>query len=64
MYVCVPYACQMSREAEEDIRSPGTGITDGCKLLCGYWEVNPGPLEQLVLFTTEPSLQPEKNTGI
>jgi hypothetical protein len=33
-------------------------ITDGCELLCGYWELNAGPLEgQSVLLTTEPSLQ-------
>ena len=41
------------------IRSPGTGVTDTCVLLCGYWELNPGPLEdQPVLLTAEPSLQP------
>jgi hypothetical protein len=27
--------------------------------LCGYWELNPGPLaEQQMLLTAEPSLQP------
>ena len=34
-------------------------IIDGCELLCGCWELNPGPLEEpMVLLTTEPSLQP------
>ena len=34
-------------------------ITDGCEPPCGCWELNSGPLEeQLVLLTTEPSLQP------
>jgi hypothetical protein len=32
---------------------------DNCKLPCGCWELNSGPLEeQLVFFTAEPSLQP------
>jgi hypothetical protein len=40
-------------------RSPGTGVTDRCELLCGCWELNPGPLEgQLVCLTAGPSLQP------
>lgn len=25
-------------------KSPGTGVTDGCELLCGFWGQNPGPL--------------------
>jgi hypothetical protein len=34
-------------------------ITDGCEPPCGCWELNLGPLEEvLVLLTTEPSLQP------
>jgi hypothetical protein len=34
-------------------------ITDGCELPCVCWELNSAPLEeQLVLLTTEPSLQP------
>ncbi|KAL6074356.1 hypothetical protein STEG23_012106, partial [Scotinomys teguina] len=40
-------------------RSPGTGVTDSCELPCGFWDLNPGPLEeQPVLLTAEPSLQP------
>jgi hypothetical protein len=32
------------------------GVTDSCELPYGYWESNPGPLEeQSVLSTTEPS---------
>lgn len=31
---------------------------DGCKLTCGYWEPNPGLLqEQCVLLIADPSLQ-------
>jgi GMP synthase-like glutamine amidotransferase len=30
---------------------PGTGAMDGCEAQCGYWELNPGPLqEQQVLL--------------
>ena len=36
----------------------GTGVTDSCELPCKRWELNPGPLEQSVLLSTEPSLQP------
>ena len=28
---------------EEDVTSPGTGITGGCEWSCGCWELNPGP---------------------
>ena len=43
------------------VQSHGTGATDSCKLPCGCWDLNPGPLEeQPVLLTTEPSLQLQK----
>ena len=39
---------------EEGIRSPGTGVTDGCEPPYGYWESNLGPLEeQQVLLKAE-----------
>ena len=42
------------------VRSPGTRVTDGCKMTCGCWELNWGPLkEQPVLLTAEPSLHPQ-----
>lgn len=32
-------------------------VTDSRELLCGCWELNPGPLEKhTVLLTTEPSV--------
>ena len=31
---------------EEAIRSPGTGVTDGCEQLCGCWDSNPNPLKK------------------
>ena len=47
---------------EEGVRTSGTGVMDGCRLPCGCWELNSGPLEeQPVLLTTEPSLQPQKS---
>lgn len=39
--------------------SPGTEVTDSCKLLSGCWVLNPDPLqEQQVLLTTKAFLQP------
>ncbi|KAL6073969.1 hypothetical protein STEG23_020461, partial [Scotinomys teguina] len=43
----------------EDVRSPGTGVTDSFKLPYGCWALNLVPLEEKpVLLTAEPSLQP------
>jgi hypothetical protein len=54
-HVCSTYTIQ-KRETE----SPGTGVTDNCKLLCVCWELSPRPLEeQPVLFVAELSLQPD-----
>ena len=50
---------QCPQRPEEEIVSPGTGVTGGCKSL---WEVlgtEPGPLQrQHVVLTSEPSLKP------
>lgn len=44
---------------EEGRRSLGTVVTDSCGLPCGYWGLNPGPLEELpLLLTANLSLQP------
>jgi hypothetical protein len=41
------------------VRSPGTGVTDGCKLSCECWELNLDPLKKhTVLLIAELSLQP------
>ena len=46
-------------EAEENVGSPGTGVTDGCEPTYRGWELNLDPLEeQQVLLTAEPFLQP------
>jgi hypothetical protein len=40
---------------EDGIRFPVIGVTGSCKLPCGCWELNPGPLqEQPVLLTIPP----------
>jgi hypothetical protein len=59
---CVPlyhlYAWSVQR-TEEDIGSPGTGVTGGCEPLFGCWESNLGPVqEKQVFLTTELTLQP------
>jgi hypothetical protein len=39
-------------------RSPGTGVTDGCELPCGFWEPNSGLLhEQERFLIVQPSFQ-------
>ena len=58
MYIGGLPACMVCEGAE----CPGTEVTDSGELPCGYWESNPGPLEeQTVLLTTEPSLQSSKD---
>lgn len=56
MYVCLSTCMQSPQRPAEGIRSPGTGVTDGYKPPCVFWELNLGPLEeQWVLLTTEPA---------
>jgi hypothetical protein len=45
----------------EGVRYSATGVIVICELPCGYWGMNPGPLEEQPIFlTAEPSLQPLK----
>lgn len=45
--------------AWEEVKASGTRVTDDCEPLCGFWESNPGLLEeQPVLLTSGPTLQP------
>jgi hypothetical protein len=47
------------------LRSPGTGVTDNCELLCRCWELNPDPQEeQPVLLIIESSLLPQDFQGL
>lgn len=39
-YVCVVHGGQTW------FRSPGTGVTHGCELLCGFWKLKLRPLKE------------------
>jgi hypothetical protein len=53
-HACVWYP----QRAEKGIGSPGSGVTDGCELVCRRRKLNLGPLkEHPVLLTAEPLLQ-------
>lgn len=43
-------ACVVPTEAEVSVGSPGTEVMDSCKLPCGYWNSNLGPLHEHFLF--------------
>jgi hypothetical protein len=36
----------MPGASKEAVRLPKTGVTDSCELSCGYYEPNPGPLQE------------------
>ena len=56
MYVCAPCARSAWACRGHQITSPG--VTDDYELPCGYWKLNPGPLEdQPMLLIMEASLQ-------
>lgn len=44
MFVSYVYVWYL-RGLEEGV-VPGTGVTDVCELMCGFWELNLGPLEE------------------
>jgi hypothetical protein len=46
MYVYVSHARLVSLEARNGVRSPRTGVTEGCDpSIMGVLDLNPGPLE-------------------
>lgn len=48
--LCVLHVCLVSEEATEGVRTPETGVRDGCEPPSGLWESNLGRLrEQPVL---------------
>lgn len=58
MHACMHVHTWCLQKSEEGIMSPGTGILDGCKPLCGCEKLNPYSLwGQYMLLTTEPCLQ-------
>lgn len=61
MWICVLHVWLGPGRAEEEIVWPGVVVTDvvsGCKLPHMCWEADLGPVEEEVLWTTEPSHQP------
>jgi hypothetical protein len=55
--VCVVYVSSAYGDQKRKLEAPETGVTCGCELPYGCWELNLGPLqEQPVLLTMEPSL--------
>jgi hypothetical protein len=41
------YIIDVFRGQKRELKqSPGTGVTDGCELPCGFWELNLGFLEK------------------
>jgi len=57
--MCIGYFMCLEVCLWEGVGSSGTGVTDDCELSCGCWELNLRPLvEQPMLLTAEPSLQP------
>lgn len=34
------------RKPDKDFGSPGSRVTNSCEPLCGFWELNPGALEE------------------
>ena len=62
MCVCVHHVCAWCfLVPREGVRSPGTTVTDGCKIPDECWEPNLGPVqEQQALLSAEPSLHPPK----
>jgi hypothetical protein len=57
-WMSIYHANAVHIEAEEDIGSPRTGVTEGYKPSCGCWELSLGSVqEQPVLLAIEPSFQ-------
>lgn len=58
MYVCVQCVSGACGGQERRLEPLGTGVIDNCELLCGIWELNPGPLQvHPVFLASEPPLQ-------
>ena len=48
MYVYTQCLCMTLQRSKEDEHSPGTGVTGGCELYCGFLELNSGLLRKAV----------------
>lgn len=49
------YMSEYPRNPEEDVGSPGAGVTGGCELQCGCWKLNEGPLQQQCVQVPSPT---------
>lgn len=53
-FACLPifvpqiYSVQ---EGEEGVRFPGVGVTDNSELSCGFRDLNPGPLQEMLVLS-------------
>lgn len=61
------HVCYCLPRSEEGIGSPGTGVTDGSDLPCGYWEPNLLTTELFLqtpyCYSRLPSVTNDKNLG-
>jgi hypothetical protein len=59
--ISASHACSACRRYKRRVLDPsGTGVRDHCDPSYGWWELNPGPLkEQLVFLTTKLFFQPQ-----
>lgn len=56
MCVCVPRVCLVPQKSEEDVKSRGTGVIDGCELPVGVGN-QMWVLGKTMLLTAEPAFQ-------
>lgn len=54
MQQCMPVAIMVRRWCQ----IPWDGVTNGCEPLCGYWDLNPIPLQEEVFLITKTSFYP------
>lgn len=59
-HICVCY----TQGSKEGTRSPGMGVTDGCELPHGCWELNPGPLEEQTVLSPLSYLSSPSNGSV
>lgn len=55
MYINTTCVTGAYRGQKEDAESPRTGVADGCKPPCGFWELNSCLLQEHVNLIMEPS---------
>lgn len=46
LHICKSNVCLVHLKSEDCARHTGFGVTDGCELPHGHWELNLGPLEK------------------